>query len=292
MKKMIRLPLNLQLPTFCLLNMSSIERDIPLDKIDLTIDPKVIQRAHDLLGGRQVTPEAAKKWIKSPGKEVLERVFLGMFGSIFSSPLVAAAAGSVLLSDGNPVLYRLKVGFLGERNRPVNVTEILKIRTLRKGSDASDQQNPWETTLMQGTRSRALPQKDPRSHSEIAAWLRVGSLDEFPQLWQVLKGEVAGVSPRAYTLIELRALAGIFQAQDQYGNILPENFPADYREVVSDVQPKPGFASFYTAIHRKNLTPAERCWLDHFYLTCANRYLDFRLLGATVLTALRRTGAR
>jgi len=268
--------------------MSSAEQ---LRSIDFSIDPEVVGRAKELLGGFRVSRESAQKWIESPVKEAWERIIFGVFGSLAASPLVLAASGSVFIADGAPTLYRLKVGFLGEGNQIKGLTEIMKIRTFQREVDKRDFKNPFQTTAFLGTRKRPLPTRDPRVHSSLGAWLRRIALDELPQLLSILKGRMAGIGPRAYTLAELRGLQILFQLQDESGNVFPEGFPEDYREVISHLQPKPGLVSLYSAIYRKQLTVSERLLLDYLYLTCANPLGDLRILKATFETSLKGTGA-
>jgi Undecaprenyl-phosphate glucose phosphotransferase len=93
------------------------------------------------------------------------------------SPLFAAIAAAIRLSDGKPIFYRqMRMGLDG---RPF---EILKFRSMRPG--AEDESGPtW-----------AAPE-DPR-RTRVGRFLRRWSLDELPQLVNVLKGEMSLVGPR------------------------------------------------------------------------------------------------
>lgn len=262
-----------------------------LRNIDFSIDPAVTKLARQLLGEKSINRESALKWLKSPVKEAWERILFGIFGSFATCPIVVAATGSVFITDRSPTLYRLKVGFLGENNLIQGVTEITKIRTFRRGVDRRDFENPFQTTAFLGTRKHPLPTRDSRVHSLLGAWLRRIALDESPQLWSILKDNMAGIGPRAYTLAELNGLQILFQLQDKTGNVFPKGFPEDYRELISHIKPKPGCVSLYTAIYRKQLTVSERLLLDYLYLTCANPIGDLRIIKATFETSLRGTGA-
>ncbi len=92
-------------------------------------------------------------------------------------------------------------------------------------------------------------------------------------------------------MIELRDLRTLFELQDQGEEIFPKTQLDDYREVMSDVQPRPGFMGLYTAILRKRLTISERLMLDRLYCTMANPIGDLRIMKATILTHLEGTGA-
>jgi len=93
------------------------------------------------------------------------------------SPLLAAIAAAIRLEDGGPVFYRqVRMGLDG---RPF---EIVKFRSMKVG--AEDESGPmWAV------------REDPR-RTRIGRLLRRTSLDELPQLWNVLRGEMSLVGPR------------------------------------------------------------------------------------------------
>ena len=186
------------------------EVHLSVEQIDLTIDPQVIQQAHDLLGNISISRQTATEWINSPIKKRLERVSLGLIGLI-TNPIVLATRGSVIIVDGKPSLYSLEVGFLGENNQPVGLTSLVKVRSLRKGVDTVDARDPLQTTVFQGGRRRPVAKEDPRVHSKLGHWLRRTGLDELPQLQAIRRGSIAGVGPRPFSTHELTGLSYLFQ---------------------------------------------------------------------------------
>jgi lipopolysaccharide/colanic/teichoic acid biosynthesis glycosyltransferase len=104
---------------------------------------------------------------------------------ILFTPLMATIALVVLLSDGQPLLYKeYRVGRYGRTFR------ILKIRTLRQGSPV-------------------LPSVAPEDDLRITPfgrWLRRWRLDEFPQFYNVLRGDMSLVGPRPMPPLHARQL--------------------------------------------------------------------------------------
>jgi len=96
-------------------------------------------------------------------------------------PVTLPIAVAILVSDGAPVLYR------GERiGRGGRVFEMLKFRTLRRG--AEQRLGPYlGEELVARTRGET---------TAIGRWLRATQLDEIPQLWNVLRGDMSLVGPR------------------------------------------------------------------------------------------------
>jgi Undecaprenyl-phosphate glucose phosphotransferase len=104
-------------------------------------------------------------------------VAISAAGLLAVSPLLAAISAAIRLEDGGPIFYRqTRMGLDG---RPF---EIVKFRSMRVG--AEDESGPtWAV------------REDPRT-TRVGRFLRQWSLDEFPQLWNVLRGEMSLVGPR------------------------------------------------------------------------------------------------
>jgi len=100
---------------------------------------------------------------------------------LVSLPLTIAIALVVLLTSGRPLFYR------GERvGRGGHVFGMLKFRTLRRG--AEDRLGPYL--------GEELVRRTQAETTAIGGWLRATQLDEVPQLWNVLRGDMSLVGPR------------------------------------------------------------------------------------------------
>ena len=119
------------------------------------------------------------------GKRTLDLVLAGL-GLVLAAPLLVAVVAAIKLGDGGPVLYRQARA--GRHARPFT---LLKFRTMRVGA--------VRAVPCQGPRPPQAVAGDPRV-TAVGRWLRRSSLDELPQLWNVLRGEMSLVGPRPHAL--------------------------------------------------------------------------------------------
>ncbi len=104
---------------------------------------------------------------------------LASLGLILSAPIIAMAAMAIRLEDGGPIFFRQnRVG----KNR--TLFQVIKLRTMRTAS-----------TTSAGDERYTQP-ADPRI-TTVGRFLRSSRIDEFPQLWNVLVGEMSLIGPRA-----------------------------------------------------------------------------------------------
>jgi lipopolysaccharide/colanic/teichoic acid biosynthesis glycosyltransferase len=167
---------------------------------------------------------------------------LAALGLLVLSPLILAAAVWIKLDSRGPVIYRQRR--VGEGERPF---EMLKLRTMRQGSDP----------VGVGT---AVVRDDPRV-TRSGAFLRRTSLDEVPNLVNVLRGEMAIVGPRP-------ALAAHVTHFDIAGH---RRF---------DVLP--GITGWAQVQGRVGIPWEERIELDAWYADHRSAWLDLRILAKTV----------
>jgi lipopolysaccharide/colanic/teichoic acid biosynthesis glycosyltransferase len=110
---------------------------------------------------------------------------------------------------------------------------------------------------------------DPRI-TPIGRWLRTTSIDEIPQLWNVLRGEMSLVGPRPIVSAEICKYADKFGL---YCNVLP------------------GITGLWQISGRNDTTYAERVELDSYYARNWSLWLDLNILVKTVRVVLLRRGA-
>lgn len=166
------------------------------------------------------------------------------------APLLVLAFVAIRLDTAGPVLFRQsRQGFNGR------MFKILKLRTMTAMDDG-------EGSVVQATR------RDPRV-TRVGAWLRRTSIDELPQLWNVLRGEMSIVGPRPHAV-----------AHDNYYDALIENYA--FRHHV-----KPGLTGWAQVNGLRGETPdvslmAARVEHDVWYISNWSILLDFRILLRTV----------
>ena len=126
---------------------------------------------------------------------------LGAIGSLFAAPILAAAAIAIKLDDGGPVLYRQ--------------------RRVGRGPRVHDAEAAHDGRR-RGGRRRAPPRRpDDERATRVGQVLRRSHLDELPQLWNVLRGEMALVGPRPERRCPISELEREFQYFDRRHLIKP-----------------------------------------------------------------------
>ncbi|MCX8035693.1 MAG: sugar transferase [Candidatus Sumerlaeia bacterium] len=177
-------------------------------------------------------------------------------------PLFFLVAVAIKLDSRGPVFYRRRVVGRGGRE-----FDAFKFRTMRADADAMLAAHPEWAMENTGGRKRA---DDPRV-TRLGRWLRRTSLNELPQLFNVLLGQMSLVGPRMATAAELAGHDA-------------------WREVFDRV--KPGLTGLWQVSGRNDLPLDERIRLDREYVAHRNIVLDVRILFQTIPAVLRARGAR
>jgi exopolysaccharide production protein ExoY len=177
-------------------------------------------------------------------------------------PLFLAISIILLFVDGFPVVFRqTRIGKDGR------LFEIHKFRTMVKNAEEVLRARP---DLWEEYRITYKIQNDPRI-SKFGHFLRKSSLDELPQLFNVLIGDMTLVGPRPIVEPEI----------DMYG---------DQRSVYLAM--KPGCAGLWQCMGRSATTYEERVELDREYYENASVWFDLVILSRTVLAICTGSGAR
>ena len=152
-----------------------------------------------------LVPEAAESSRLSIA-DVADRV-AGLFLLAITTPVTAASALAVAaLSGRSPLVAHLRVGRHG---RPF---WMLKLRTMWGHGD-TDVSRDWIEYVVADATEEGKLASDPRVTNRFAAFCRRHSIDELPQLWHVVRGEMALVGPRPLTRAELVRHYGVDTAE-------------------------------------------------------------------------------
>ena len=175
-------------------------------------------------------------------------LLLSAFFLLVLSPLIGGIALAVVVTDGLPVLYR------GERvGRGGRVFTMVKFRTLRRG--AEERLGPYlGEELVRRTRAEYTP---------LGRRLRAAQLDELPQLWNVLRGDMSLVGPRPIRPIFFEELAA--------------ELPAYWQRLVVP----PGLTGFAQVRREYETSMSEKLAHDLEWIADRSVGLYLRTLGAT-----------
>ena len=179
-------------------------------------------------------------------KRVMDISIASLLLVVLSLPMLISAL-VVRLAIGSPVLFRQMRPGLG--GRPF---ELMKFRTM---TDATD--------------DRGNPLPDERRLTAAGAWLRRLSLDELPQLFNVLRGDMSLVGPRP---------------------LLMEYLPLYTSEQARRHAVRPGVTGWAQVNGRNALSWEERFRLDVWYVEHQSPWLDLKILGLTLARVLRAQG--
>ena len=206
---------------------------------------------------RFVAANSNKSWALRSSKRLLD-LAIAVPALILLAPFLALLVLLIRLDSPGPALFRQKR--LGYRGRPF---DILKLRTMRVLEDGE-------------TIAQARP--DDKRTTPIGRWLRASSLDELPQLINVINGQMSLVGPRPHA-----------RAHDDFYARLIAGYP-----LRQDV--KPGITGWAQVHGLRGPTPtvdvmSRRVDFDVWYARHASFGLDVEILLRTPLEVLRRRNA-
>lgn len=171
---------------------------------------------------------------------------ISLVGLIIASPILLMVAILVRLNLGAPILFRQpRVGLNGE------IFEMVKFRTMKDAQDAKGNPLPDEERL-----------------TKFGQFLRKSSLDELPELFNVLKGDMSLVGPRP---------------------LLVEYLPLYSKEQMRRHEVRPGITGYAQVNGRNNISWAKKFELDVYYVKNYSLGLDLKILVQTVGKVLKQS---
>ena len=195
-------------------------------------------------------------------KRVLDIVF-SLLGMVILSPFFLLISIIIKLNSKGPVFF--VHSRIGEKGKPIG---IYKFRTMVENAEdlikkfTPEQKEEFERCFKL--------ENDPRV-TKIGNFLRKTSLDELPQILNILKGELSIIGPRPIIQAEL----------DKYG----EN-----KEKFLSV--RPGLTGYWAANGRSDTTYEERMEMELYYVDNMSFILDIKIFFKTILAVIKKEGAR
>ena len=183
-----------------------------------------------------------------------------LVGGLVLAPLLALIALAVKLDSPGPVLFRQRR--IGRHSRPFT---LLKFRTMVVDAE----RRAAELRSLSEDPDWLKLERDPRV-TRVGRLLRRTSMDELPQLWNVLTGSMSLVGPRPLIAAEDERVAGWSRAR---------------------LDLSPGLTGLWQVLGRADLPFREMVALDYLYVTNWSLWLDLKLIARTVPAVLSRRGA-
>lgn len=208
-----------------------------------------------------------KRPVESPLNKSLKRTLdiLGALAGIAALMIPMLFVIYKIKKDGGPAIYsQMRVGYQGKLFKCYKFRSmVLKSKEILENLLASDPaaKAEWDATFKL--------KNDPRI-TKIGHFIRKTSLDELPQLWNVLKGDMSLVGPRPIVEEELK----------YYGKNADEYLSA-----------KPGLTGLWQVSGRNDVSYAYRVYLDRWYVTHWSLWIDLVIIIRTLGIMLTRSGA-
>jgi len=200
-------------------------------------------------------------WYRKTGKRVLDVLFVVATAPV-SVPIILVCVLALWLEGGLPFYRQDRLGRDGRK------FSILKLRTMVRDADEKlEQYLEGDPSLRQEWDTTQKLKNDPRI-TKFGAFLRATSLDELPQLWNVLIGDMSLVGPRP---------------------MLPEQLPL-YGNARAYFAMEPGITGIWQVSARNETRFSYRAEVDARYYRELSLRADLHLLLKTTGVVMRRTG--
>jgi len=188
----------------------------------------------------------------------VKRIFdllMGLIGSIISLPIILVLAVIIKMTSKGPVFYRqIRVGLMG------TMFKVIKLRSMYQNAEAK-------------TGAVWAQKNDPRI-TPIGRFMRKTRLDELPQFWNVLKGDMSLVGPRPER------------------PVLTEEFSQKFVDFPKRLRIIPGITGYAQINGGYDITPDEKCKLDNYYIEHYSLWFDIKMMFGTVKIIFTGDGAR
>ena len=242
-----------------------IEAGISVDQISSGPETLYSSSSLDNLEGMLVL--SVRPSVPRPGFLAIKRsfdIFASALGLLLFSPIMLWAAIRIKRDSKGPVFFRQSRCGLDDE-----AFELYKFRTMVDGAQAM-RRELRERTKSSGNEDMLFKIEDDPRTTEVGKKLRQSSIDELPQLWNVLKGDMSMVGPRPLVFEEAEQATDLFAARTQM---------------------KPGIAGPWQSLGRSSIPFEDMIRLDYSYVAGWSMSEDFKLLLRTTTAVVKRKGA-
>ncbi|WP_225429959.1 undecaprenyl-phosphate galactose phosphotransferase WbaP [Deinococcus detaillensis] len=188
-----------------------------------------------------------------------------VLGTLVISPILLAIAIAIKVDSPGPAVYRAR-----RLGRDGKLFDCFKFRSMHRDAEAKLQEVLSTDPQLKAEFEATHKLKDDPRVTRVGNLLRKTSLDEFPQLFNVIVGEMSLVGPRPIVEAEVVKYGEIYTA---------------YKQV------RPGMTGYWQANGRSDTSYSERVGMDSFYVTNWTPWLDLVILIQTVRVVLMGKGA-
>ncbi|MGC8857067.1 MAG: undecaprenyl-phosphate galactose phosphotransferase WbaP [Anaerolineae bacterium] len=182
---------------------------------------------------------------------------------IVLSPVLLFLGILIRLDSPGPVFYHQE-----RLGRNFKRFHVIKFRTMVINAEQKLSELLQEPALREEYETFHKLNNDPRITS-VGKWLRRFSLDELPQLWNVLTGEMSLIGPRAYMPSELKDMG-------------------EYAPIILRI--RPGLTGWWQVMGRHNTSFQKRLEMDEYYISNWSLWMDFYILLKTTMVVLMGRG--
>ena len=193
-------------------------------------------------------------------------IILSLLGLIILSPVFLLIAILIKKEDHGNVFYKHKR--IGHMNKDIYIYKFRSMTNKYKTFDefyqtlSDEQKQEWDENFKL--------ENDPRI-TKIGNFLRKTSLDELPQIINILKGDMSVIGPRPVVNDEI----------EKYGN-----------QKAKFLSVKPGLTGYWAANGRSATTYEDRIKLELYYIDHCSLLLDIKIFFKTILSVLKKKGAK
>lgn len=208
---------------------------------------------------------------------VLKRLLdtlIALIGLIITSPLLLIVALVIKLDSPGSILF--PHGRVGRNGKNFYLYKFRSMQMTEKNGKLVHALEDKEVERLKELQPNYKLEYDPRV-TRVGYLIRRASIDELPQLWNVLKGEMSIVGPRAYIEKELA--------------VQRERFPETGEQIRRLLTVKPGITGLWQVSGRSNIDFSGRVAMDAHYATHANLLMDLKIIMRTIPAVLKGSGA-